>query len=233
MGLIALLRDGWGQAMLAAAAMSIAVALAGFALGMVVGVLGAWAKISGGRVTRGVADAYTTVLRGIPDLLVIYLFYFGSSAVLTPLAHVFGASGFVSLPGFLAGALAIGVVSGAYHTEVLRGAFQAVSKGELEAASAAGMTRWLKFRRIVAPLVLRFAVPGLGNVWQVVLKETALISVTGLVEILRQAQVGAESTRQPFLFFGLAALLYLAISSLSGWGMTRAEQRYTRGMRRA
>jgi octopine/nopaline transport system permease protein len=95
------------------------------------------------------------------------------------------------------------------------------------------MTRWLKFRRIVAPLVLRFAVPGLGNVWQVVLKETALISVTGLVEILRQAQVGAESTRQPFLFFGVAALLYLAISSLSGWGMSRAEQHFTRGMRRA
>ena len=233
MSFIEFLRGGWGLAMLIAAAMTIAVALAGYTLGMLVGVVGASAKISGGRITRAVADGYTTVLRGIPDLLVIYLFYFGSSAILTPLGRFFGATGFISLPGFLAGALAIGIVSGAYQTEVFRGAFQAIPKGELEAATAAGMTPFLKFRRIVGPLVLRFAVPGMGNVWQLVLKETALISVTGLVEILRQAQIGAGSTRQPFLFFCAAAVLYMTISSVSGWGFTRAEQRFTRGMRRA
>ena len=112
--------SGWGPAMLAAAAMTIAVALTGFAFGAAVGVFGAWAKLSGSRSLRGAADVYTTVLRGIPDLLVIYLFYFGSSALLTPLGRLFGATGFISLPGFLAGALAIGVVSGAYHTEVFR-----------------------------------------------------------------------------------------------------------------
>ena len=233
MSFIEFLRGGWGLAMLIASAMTIAVALAGYTLGMLVGVAGASAKIAGGRITRAVADGYTTVLRGIPDLLVIYLFYFGSSAILTPLGRFFGATGFISLPGFLAGALAIGIVSGAYQTEVFRGAFQAIPKGELEAATAAGMTPFLKFRRIVGPLVLRFAVPGMGNVWQLVLKETALISVTGLVEILRQAQIGAGSTRQPFLFFCAAAVLYITISSVSGWGFTRAEQRFTRGMRRA
>jgi len=233
MSLIEFLRGGWGLAMLTASAMTIAVALAGYTLGMLVGVAGASAKIAGGRITRAVADGYTTVLRGIPDLLVIYLFYFGSSAILTPLGRFFGATGFISLPGFLAGALAIGIVSGAYQTEVFRGAFQAIPKGELEAATAAGMTPFLKFRRIVGPLVLRFAVPGMGNVWQLVLKETALISVTGLVEILRQAQIGAGSTRQPFLFFCAAAVLYMTISSLSGWGLARAEQWFTRGMRRA
>lgn len=233
MTLLEFLRGGWGQAMLLAAAMTLAVAIAGFALGALVGILGAWAKIDGGVVTRTLADAYTTVLRGIPDLLVIYLFYFGSSALLTPLGQFFGATGFVSLPGFLAGTLAIGVVSGAYQTEVFRGAFLTIPRGELEAATAAGMPRLLKFRRIVGPLVLRFALPGMGNVWQIVLKETALISVTGVVEILRQAQIGAGSTRQPFLFFGTAALLYMAISSVSGWGLARAEQRFTRGMRRA
>lgn len=233
MSFIEFLRGGWGLAMLIAAAMTIAVALAGYTLGMLVGVAGASAKIAGGRITRAVADGYTTVLRGIPDLLVIYLFYFGSSAILTPLGRFFGATGFISLPGFMAGALAIGIVSGAYQTEVFRGAFQAIPKGELEAATAAGMTPFLKFRRIVGPLVLRFAVPGMGNVWQLVLKETALISVTGLVEILRQAQIGAGSTRQPFLFFCAAAVLYMTISSVSGWGFTRAEQRFTRGMRRA
>ena len=233
MSFIEFLRGGWGLAMLIAAAMTIAVALAGYVLGMLAGVVGASAKIAGGRIARAVADGYTTVLRGIPDLLVIYLFYFGSSAILTPLGRFFGATGFISLPGFMAGALAIGIVSGAYQTEVFRGAFQAIPKGELEAATAAGMTPFLKFRRIVGPLVLRFAVPGMGNVWQLVLKETALISVTGLVEILRQAQIGAGSTRQPFLFFCAAAVLYMTISSVSGWGFARAEQRFTRGMRRA
>jgi octopine/nopaline transport system permease protein len=224
---------GWGPAMLMAAAMTIAVAVTGFVFGAIVGVFGAWAKISGSAPVRGAADVYTTVLRGIPDLLVIYLFYFGSSAVLTPLGRFFGATGFISLPGFLAGALAIGVVSGAYHTEVFRGAYRSVSKGEIEAALATGMSRPLLFRRIVAPLVLRYALPGLGNVWQLVLKESALISVTGLVEILRQAQIGAGSTRQPFTFYFAAAILYLTISSVSGWFLSRGERHFTRGLRRA
>jgi octopine/nopaline transport system permease protein len=224
---------GWGPAMLTAAAMTIAVAVTGFIFGAMVGVFGAWAKLAGSGPVRAAADVYTTVLRGIPDLLVIYLFYFGSSAVLTPLGRLFGATGFISLPGFLAGALAIGVVSGAYHTEVFRGAYQSVAKGEIEAALATGMSRPLMFRRIVAPLVLRYALPGLGNVWQLVLKESALISVTGLVEILRQAQIGAGSTRQPFTFFFAAAILYLVISSVSGWLLSRSERHFTRGLRRA
>jgi octopine/nopaline transport system permease protein len=224
---------GWGAAMLGGAAMTLAVALCGFLIGALIGAFGAFAKIAGGRIARGVADGYTTVLRGIPDLLVIYLFYFGGSAVLTPLGHLLGASGFISLPGFLAGALAIGIVSGAYHTEVFRGGFRAVPPGELEAATAAGMSGLLKFRRIVAPLVLRHALPGLGNVWQLVLKESALVSVTGVVELLREAQIGAGSTRQPFYFFVTAAALYLAITTLSGFTLQRAEQRFSRGMRRA
>ena len=218
--------------MLAATAMTIAVALTGFACGAVVGIGGAYAKLAGGRIARGLADGYTTVLRGIPDLLVIYLFYFGSSAILTPLGKLFGASGFISLPGFLAGALAIGVVSGAYQTEVLRSAYLAIPKGELEAALAVGMTPFLRFRRIVAPLALRFALPGIGNVWQLVLKETALISVTGLVEILRQAQIGSGSTRQPFVFFVAAACLYMTISAVSTYGFGAAERHYARGLRR-
>lgn len=223
---------GWGPAMLMATAMTISVALTGFIVGAFVGVFGAWAKIAGGPTTRVMADGYTTVLRGIPDLLVIYLFYFGSSAVLTPIGRLFGATGFISLPGFLAGAIAIGVVSGAYHTEVFRGAYSAVARGEIEAARATGMSQALMFRRIVAPLVLRFAIPGLGNVWQLTLKESALISVTGLVEIVRQSQIGAGSTRQPFTFYFAATILYLLISSASGWLLARSEQHFTRGLRR-
>ncbi|MBV9517147.1 MAG: ABC transporter permease subunit [Hyphomicrobiales bacterium] len=224
---------GWGRAMLAAAGMTLAVALTGYAIGGALGVLGAFAKTAGGTITRGLADAYTSILRGIPDLLVIYLFYFGSGAVLTPLGHLFGASGFVSMPGFVAGALAIGIVSGAYQTEVFRGAYRAVAKGEIEAARAVGMSGPLMLRRILAPLVLRHAIAGLGNVWQLVLKESALVSVTGLVEILRQSQIGAGSTRQPFTFFLGAAILFLVISSVSEWLSSFAERHFSRGLRRA
>lgn len=224
---------GWGAALLQAAMMTLAVALTGYAFGLLAGSFVAWAKIKGGILPRLVADAYTTVLRGIPDILVIYLFYFGSSAVLTPLAALFGFSGFFSLPGFMAGALAIGLVSGAYQAEVMRGAYRAVSPGEIEAAIACGMSPMTTFRRIVAPLVLRHALPGLGNVWQLVLKESALVSVTGLVEILRQAQIGAGSTGQPFTFFFAAAVLYLAISSFSAFLLRLVERRVAVGVRRA
>jgi octopine/nopaline transport system permease protein len=225
--------QGWGPSMLFGAVMTLAVAGSGFVLGAAIGTLGAWAKIAGGRLARGLADLYTTVLRGIPDLLVIYLFYFGGGMALSSIAHLFGQGGFISLPGFVAGALAIGVVSGAHHTEVFRGAFRAVSRGELEAARAVGMGRMLCFRRIIAPLVLRYALPGLGNVWQLVLKESALVSVTGVVELVREAQIGAGSTRQPFDFFISAAALYLCITTLSGWMMHRAERRFSKGMARA
>jgi octopine/nopaline transport system permease protein len=225
--------QGWGPSMLFGAAMTLAVAGSGFLLGTAIGTFGAWAKIAGGRVARGLADLYTTVLRGIPDLLVIYLFYFGGGMVLSSIAHLFGEGGFISLPGFAAGALAIGVVSGAHHTEVFRGAFRAVSRGEIEAARAVGMGRMLCFRRIIAPLVLRYALPGLGNVWQLVLKESALVSVTGVVELVREAQIGAGSTRQAFDFFISAAALYLCITTLSGWMMRRAERHFSRGMARA
>ena len=204
-----------------------------FALGSVLGALIAWARIEGNRPLRFAADAYTTVLRGIPDLLVIYLLYFGGSEALTALAHALGAKGFVGVNAFAAGAIAVGIISGAYQSEIFRGAFGAIARGELEAARSVGMPRWLLFRRIIVPQALRFAIPGLGNVWQLALKESALISVVGLTEILRQAQVGAGSTRQPFAFFITAAALYLMLSTISGWGFQRAEAVGMRGVRRS
>ncbi len=154
-------------------------------------------KDLGGRSVRFAADTYTTVLRGIPDLLVIFLFYFGGSAVVTAFGRLFGAEGFVGFPGFLAGSLAVGVTSGAQFAEVFRGAFKAVHAGEIEAAIACGMGRSLRFRRIIVPLTLRHALPGLGNIWQVVLKESALVSITGVAELLRQTQIAAGSTGLP------------------------------------
>lgn len=225
--------DGWGHALLAGAWMTILVAIAGYAVGACIGTLGAWAKIAGNGFARAAADAYTTVLRGIPDLLVIYLFYFGGSAVVTAVGRLLGAEGFLGFPGFLAGSLAVGVTSGAQFTEVLRGGFRAVHPGEIEAAIACGMPRWLRLRRIVAPLTLRHALPGLGNVWQVVLKESALVSITGVAELLRQAQVGAGSTGLPFDFYLMAGAIYLMISTVSSILLQQAERRLSRGVGRS
>lgn len=224
--------EGWAPALLRAALMTLAVAGSGYVIGSTLGILLAWAKISGGRVLRLFADCYTTVLRGIPDLLVIYLFYFGGSILLTKLMRTLGHDGFVDLPGFAAGAMAIGIVSAAQHTEVFRGAYRAVSTGEIEAAQAVGMSRATLFRRIILPLTARHALPGMGNVWQITLKESALVSVTGVVELVRQAQIGAGSTRQPFYFFFAAAILFLVITWASGLILNRAERHVNRGIRR-
>jgi octopine/nopaline transport system permease protein len=224
--------NGWGLALLQATGMTLAVAVCGFLIGAILGTGVAAAKLSRSLVARSIADTYTTVLRGIPDLLVIYLFYFGGSAALGAIASLFGNDGFIGVPAFATGAAAIGIVSAAYQAEVFRGAYLVLNKGELEAARSVGMHRFLMFRRIVAPQVMRFAIPGLGNVWQLILKESALISVTGLVELLRQAQIGAGSTRRPFDFFLTAAVLYLVITSISTFLFQKAETYSMRGVRR-
>jgi octopine/nopaline transport system permease protein len=246
-------RQGWLDELTFAALLTLSVAMAGFIVGLCFGALGAAAKLSGSRVARAVADAYTTVLRGVPELLVIYLFYFGGAAALSAIGRTFfGTSGFISLPGFIVAALALGLVSGAYQTEVLRGGYLASPRGEIEAARACGMSGFTLLRRVVVPQVLRYALPGLGNVWQLIIKESALVSVIGLAvswsaidvlglftipeqrfaDLLRQAQQGAGSTRQPFTFFLAAAALYLVLTTASTYVFARAEQRAMRGFRR-
>lgn len=224
---------GWGALLLTAAAMTLGVSVCGFLTGMVLGSVITFMQLSRYMVLRWLADGYTTVLRGVPDLLVVYLFYFGGSAFLGYLGGFFGYQGFIGMPAFLTGTLALGVVSAAYQSEVFRGAFNSVARGELEAASAVGMRPWPKFRRIIAPLVPRYAIPGLGNTWQLVLKESALISVTGLVELLRQSQIAAGSTRRPFEFYLTAVVLYLVITWVSSIVFRRLETRTLRGTRRA
>ena len=218
---------GWGMALLTAAGMTLAVSVCAFFAGLAFGTLAAAAKINGGPALRVVANAYTTLMRGIPDLLVIYLFYFGGSAVLTQLAALFGGTGFFGLSGFMVGVIAVGLVSGAYQTEVLRGAYQSIPRGEVEAARVSGMGPALMLRRITGPLALRTALPGMGNVWQMVLKESALISVTGLVDLMRQTEVAAGSTRLPFLFYAAAAALYLTLTTGSA-ALFRGAERTTR-----
>lgn len=228
-----MITSGWGWALTRAAGVSLLLAITAILVGGVIGGFVARAKLGSSRALKIAADSYTTLIRGVPDLLVIYLFYFGGSNALGIVGGIFGVTGFIEIPPFLTGALAIGVISGAYQGEVYRGAFQAIAKGEIEAARSVGMGRFLLFRRVIAPQVVRFSVPGLGNCWQLALKETALISVIGLVELLRQASIGAGSTLQPFYFYATAAALYLVLTGFSSVGFERAEILATRGLRRA
>ncbi|HEY4193566.1 MAG TPA: ABC transporter permease subunit [Mesorhizobium sp.] len=225
-------QEGWGLSLLTAALVTVAVAVCGFLIGTVIGALIAWAKLAGNLPLRIGADAYTTILRGVPDLLVIYLFYFGGSLFTTWLFHLSGSEGFVGVPPFVAGASAIGVIGAAYQAEVFRGAFRALSKGEIEAGMSVGMSRFLLFRRIIAPQVVQYALPGIGNVWQMALKESALISVTGLVELLRQSQIAAGSTRKPFEFYLIAGAIFLVITWLSQQIFAWLDRRASRSLRR-
>jgi octopine/nopaline transport system permease protein len=221
---------GWGALLLMATLMTLAVTASALVIGAVCGTAVAAAKLSRNRVLRILGNAYTTVFRGVPELLIIYLIYFGGSSGITAVGKWLGYDGFLGLPSFAAGALAIGIISGAYQAEVYRGAYLAISVGELEAAASIGMNRALRFRRIIIPQVLRLAIPGVGNVWQLSLKDSALISVTGLAELMRTTQVAAGSTRQYFLFFIVGGGLYLVLTSLSDRVFIGVERRANRSM---
>jgi octopine/nopaline transport system permease protein len=225
-------QKGWGALLLLGMGVTLAVTAVALVIGALFGSLAAWAKLSNSRVARIFGDLYTTVFRGVPELLVIFLFYFGGSTGVSAIGHLFGYEGFIGFPAFAAGALAVGIISGAYQAEVFRGAFRAVARGEIEASVAMGMPRLLRFRRIVAPQVLRFAIPGLGNVWQLSLKDSALVSVTGLAELMRTAQQAAGSTRSYFEFYIAAAALYLVLTALSNRIVDRAEAHVARSFRR-
>ena len=224
---------GWGLALLEGAAMTLLVSACGLAIGAAIGALVAWARLSKALVPGAIGQTYAALFRGLPELLVVYFVYFGTSTLLTSAAHLVGYQGFVGVPSFLAGALAVGVISGSYQAEVFRASYLAIAKGELEAAVSVGMNRALMFRRIIAPQALRFALPGLGNLWQVALKDSSLISVTGLTELMRVSQVGAASTHRPFAFYLGGAALYLVMTLATTRLFDVAEVRATRGMRRA
>jgi len=224
---------GWGDEMVQGAGMTLLVAVLAYLIGLGAGCLTAAAKLSGPLPLRWLAATYTTVVRGVPALLVIWLLFYGGSGLIGWMALLFGYGGRVELSAFAVGVASVGLVSGAYAAEVIRGAVHAVPKGQLEAARALGMHRLLILRRILAPQALRYALPGLGNVWQMTLKDTTLVSVVSLAELMRQAYVASGSTRQPFFFYLAAALIYLVITTLSETGFRALSRRADRGVRRA
>ncbi len=221
---------GWGDDLLRGAWVTVQLALAALSLGLLIGLLLAGAKLSAFRPLNWFGAAYTGFVRGTPEFLILLLIYFGSEAAVKALLAGLGIEAEFEMPKFLAAVLGLAFIFGAYACEVFRGAFQAVPKGLMEAAEASGMSPWLAFRRVRLPLMWRYAIPGLGNLWMVMLKDTSLAAVIALDELLRIAKIAGETTRDPLLFFAAAGVLYLILTAISDYGRHRIEQRARRGM---
>jgi arginine/ornithine transport system permease protein len=225
---------GYGWMLWTGLAVTVEVGVCAAIVAMLMGLLGAWGKLSKSVVARTIANTYTVIVRGVPELVLILLCYYGLTILLQKVLElVVGEEVLIDINRFGAGVITIGLIYGAFATEVFRGAFQAVPKGQLEAARSTGMSRMLIFRRVLMPQALRFALPGLGNVWLVLIKATSLVSVIQLSELLRNADVAARAVRMPFTFYFLASLLYLGITIVSMFGQQRLEGWANRGVRRA
>ena len=220
---------GWGDEFLIATLMTIAVSICSMGLGVFIAIFAAWAKITISRSLNFISNFYTTVVRGVPELLVIYLIFFGGSAAVMKLANVFGYYGYIELHAFTISVVAIGIISATYSTEVLRAAFLSIERGQIEAAKTLGLSRFYIFLKVLVPQILRHAIPGLGNVWQVTLKDTSLISVTGLVEIMRQTRISSNVEHSPLTFLITAACLYLFLTTFSGKFFNYLEKQANKG----
>ena len=229
MELLAFGDTGWGDELFYATLMTIAVAITAMLIGFFFALIFTPLKLSKNKFLNLIANTYTTIIRGVPELLVIYLFFFGGSAAVMFVASIFGYGEYIEINAFITGAFSIGIISGAYSTEVFRGAIQSIDRGQFEAANVLGLGKFGKFFKVILPQTLRLALPNLSNVWQITLKDTSLISVTGLVEIMRQSYVAAGSTRDPLFFYSFAAVLYLLLTFLSMKLINRLEAKYSRG----
>lgn len=216
--------------MLAATGMTLALSVSSFLLSLVLGVLLSAARLARSRSLAVLSRLYTTVVRGIPELLILYLLFFGGSALISALAKNLGGGGFLAAPAFLTGVLALGLIAASFTSEVLRGAWLALDPGQADAAAALGMRWGLSMWTVLLPQIMRLALPGLGNVWQLILKESALVSLTGLTELMRQSAVASNATDRPFTFYVAAAALYLAITTAAAVLFRQAERRTWRGV---
>ena len=222
---------GYGDELLWGAAMSLSIAVLAYLLGLLIGIAGALSKLGGSRLTRGIMEGYTTLVRAVPELILILLLYYAGTATLKQLLESIGYEA-IAINGFAAAVLVLGFVQGAYSTEVLRAAIQAIPVGQIEAAKAYGMSPGLIFRRITLPSMLPYAIPGLANLWLIVTKDTALIAVVGYTELALATRQAAGNTKMYFTFFVSAGLIYLIITLVSQRGFAVLERRVRRGQRK-
>ncbi len=222
---------GYGPSIFEGTILTLEVSLASLFIAMLLGICGALAKLSRARSLRLIAQIYTTTIRGIPDLVLMLLVFYGGQMFINQLGPMLGYDGYIDINPFIAGVSTIGFIFGAYMTETFRGAILAVNKGQLEAGTAYGMSAFMVFRRITLPQMVRHALPGFGNNWLVLIKTTALVSIIGLNDMVRKAGLAAGATREPFTFYLVVAINYLVITSISIYILKQLERRYSVGVR--
>ncbi len=219
-------------AILQGSVLTVGVSLAALFVSIVLGLLGAAAKLSGNKLLVSAATAYTTVIRGIPDLVVMLLVFYGGTIGLNHLMEAMGSKRTIDINPFFAGVLTIGFIYGAYMTETFRGAILSIPKGQMEAAWAFGMGRTQTFLRITAPQMVRYALPGFTNNWLVLIKATALVSLIGLKEMTYLAKQASAATRSPFAFFLFTGALFLVYTTVSLYALRKINARYSLGVKR-
>ncbi|GGB09652.1 ABC transporter permease [Agarivorans gilvus] len=224
---------GYGPSIFVGAILTIEVAFLSLAVALALGMLAAVARLSKNKFANAIAVAYTTVIRGVPDLVLMLLIFFGAQIMMNNLSDwlydTFEVDYYININEFVAGVTTIGFIFGAYMAETFRGAFLAVDNGQIEAGRAYGMSSMQVFRRITVPQMMRHAIPGIGNNWLVLVKTTALVSVIGLADMVRLAKEAAGAVHEPFLFFIPVAFVYLALTSVSEIILKRLEIRFSAG----
>jgi len=226
--LLALEPPGWGGVLLRGLLNSIEIAIGGYTFGLVLGIGGACGKLYGGPITRDLMECYTTIVRAVPELVLILLLYYAGTDALNYVLALVGI-GQVDISGLVAGIFVIGVVQGAYTTEVLRGAIKAVPAGQIEAARAYGMSPYKVMTRVTLPAMLPYAIPGLSNLWLIATKDTALLAVVGFSELTLVTRQAAGTTKAYLLFFCAAGVLYLLLTLVSDFLIKIIERRARRG----
>lgn len=215
--------DGWADEIAAGAYVTISLALATLPFGLALGFLIALAKQSSDRFVNLAANIYTTIFRGLPELLTLLIIYYGMQILFQTLLTRLGIDERIEINAFVAGMIALGVVFSSYSSEVLQSAFQAIPRGQYEAGEALGLGSTKTMLLVVLPQLFRIALPGLGNLWMSLLKDTALVSIIGLNDIIRQTGVATKVTKDPFFFYGVACLLFLALATVSLFVLRYAE----------
>ena len=202
-----------------------ALAILSLVVATAMGLLTAMVKMNGSQISRTVAGGYTTIVRGCPELVLIMLVYYGGQIGINQLTRAVGL-GYLEIPAFVAGFITIGLIYGAYMSETFRGAYMSIPRGQIEAAVASGMSRSTIFRRITLPQLMSYALPGYSNNWQVLLKATALVSVIGLEDMVRSADIAGRTSREPFTFFAVVLVIYLIFTAMSEYTFARLKKKY-------
>lgn len=221
--------NGWGNEIASGVVVTVSLAVATLPFGLLIGFLVALGRKSSEPSLRMAANIYTTIFRGLPELLTLFLIFFGAQIALQELARLLGFNAFIDINAFVAGMVALALVFSAYASEAFLSAFNGIPKGQYEGGYALGFSRIKTLCLIIAPQLIRLALPALANLWLVLLKDTALVSVIGLSDIMRQTGVAARVTREPFLFLGLACLIYVVLAMISSIGIARIERWSKRG----